>query len=150
MFFIIFVPETTFFMINDYEEITDEDLGRQMPQRNERKMFKAPFSFKGRIRRTEYCLSILIYYGAAYIFMRMCENGYIGNTESDANMALLIYIVASYWFLLAQGTKRCHDRGNPWFFQIIPFYGLWMMFADGEPYDNRFGPDPKGRNYLHM
>jgi len=26
---------------------------------------------------------------------------------------------------------------------IIPFYGLWMLFADSEPGTNEYGPNPK-------
>jgi hypothetical protein len=28
---------------------------------------------------------------------------------------------------------------------IIPFYGLWMAFADSELGDNQYGPKPKGK-----
>lgn len=48
------------------------------------------------------------------------------------------------WFLLAQGAKRCHDRGNSGWWQLIPFYYLWMFFADGEIGDNEYGTNPKG------
>ena len=55
----------------------------------------------------------------------------------------LLALVPFFWFGLAQGTKRCHDRGNPGIFMIIPFYGLWMLFADSEPGTNEYGPNPK-------
>jgi uncharacterized membrane protein YhaH (DUF805 family) len=48
------------------------------------------------------------------------------------------------WFFLAQGAKRCHDRGNSGWYLLIPFYFLWMLFADGEIGQNDFGPNPKG------
>jgi uncharacterized membrane protein YhaH (DUF805 family) len=49
--------------------------------------------------------------------------------------------------MLAQGAKRCHDRGNSGIWQIIPFYGLWMLFADGDLGRNEYGANPKGLNY---
>jgi uncharacterized membrane protein YhaH (DUF805 family) len=86
-------------------------------------MFQNPFSFEGRIRRTEYCLSYLMYMALI------------------TNLVLLVPIV---WFMLAQGAKRCHDRDNSGWFQIIPFYILWMAFADSIPGTNEYGDNPKG------
>lgn len=52
-------------------------------------------------------------------------------------------LVPYFWFIWAQGAKRCHDRGNSGWFQIIPFYGLWMLFAEGETGTNEYGNSPK-------
>lgn len=65
-------------------------------------------------------------------------------SEGMAIFYLLLFFPA-LWFLWAQGAKRCHDRGNSGWYQIIPFYGLWMLFADGEECENEYGVDPKGR-----
>jgi uncharacterized membrane protein YhaH (DUF805 family) len=113
-------------------------------------MFKAPFSFNGRIRRLEYGLSYLIYLVFALpfnVYLRMSENSYEG--PSGTVLAIFFILMIPFlWFMLAQGAKRCHDRGNSGWFQIIPFYGLWMLFADGENGPNEYGPNPKGQgNY---
>jgi uncharacterized membrane protein YhaH (DUF805 family) len=113
-------------------------------------MFKAPFSFNGRIRRLEYGLSYLIYLVFALpfnVYLRMSENSYEG--PSGTVLAIFfILLIPFLWFLLAQGAKRCHDRGNSGWFQLIPFYSLWMLFADGENGPNEYGPNPKGQgNY---
>jgi uncharacterized membrane protein YhaH (DUF805 family) len=55
---------------------------------------------------------------------------------------LLLYI-PMIWIMLAQGAKRCHDRGNSGWFQIIPFYYIIMLFGDGERHRNQYGEDPK-------
>ena len=47
------------------------------------------------------------------------------------------------WFQWAQGAKRCHDRNCSGWWQLVPFYALWMLFADGERGLNQYGPDPK-------
>ncbi|EMR01991.1 DUF805 domain-containing protein [Cesiribacter andamanensis] len=99
-------------------------------------MFKNPFSFNGRIRRTEYGISFLIYLPFAVVANLLVES------SSTIFIALLMY-VPMLWFLWAQGAKRCHDRGNSGFFQLIPFYGLWMLFAEGDQGPNEYGPDPK-------
>jgi len=100
-------------------------------------MFKKPFSFEGRIGRTGYCLSyggyLAILFGMALIFP---------NTDLSNLLQFILYIPL-FWFLLALGAKRCHDLDKIGWFQIIPFYFLWMMFAPGDPGENDFGPSPK-------
>ena len=101
-------------------------------------MFKKPFSFDGRIRRTEYGLSYLIYIATIFTI-----SAFSGQGES-ASLVLLILFIPLFWFFIAQGAKRCHDRSNSGWFQIIPFYGLWMLFADSDVGENEYGPNPKG------
>lgn len=96
-------------------------------------MFKAPFSFEGRIRRTEFGLSYIIYCVAYGIVLGLA-------TFSKFSFILILPIA---WFLLAQGAKRCHDRGNTGWYQIIPLYALWMIFGSGETGSNSYGYDPK-------
>lgn len=108
---------------------------------NKPSMFRNPFSFSGRIRRTEYGLSMIICF-VINLFMQ----GIVGiAAESDAASALLILImlIPYFWFIWAQGAKRCHDRGNSGWYQIIPFYRLWMLFAEGETGTNEYGNSPK-------
>lgn len=97
-------------------------------------MFKAPFSFEGRIRRSEYWLSHLVQFPLMFIWAFLM----------DANEVLgILFLIPFIWFVLAYCTKRCHDRGNPGYYMLIPFYGLWMAFADSEPGPNQYGPNPK-------
>jgi len=100
-------------------------------------MFKAPFSFEGRIRRTEFGLSYIIYIVAAGVIAAVMDN-------SDAEVFSLLGYIPLVWFLLAQSAKRCHDRSNSGWFQIIPFYIFWMLFADSDVGPNEYGPNPKG------
>lgn len=99
-------------------------------------MFKNPFSFNGRIRRTEYGITFITYVILYYVI------SVLGDEEP---LLALIIIIPTLWFLWAQGAKRCHDRGHIGWFQIIPLYFLWLIFADGDEGDNQYGPDPKGR-----
>lgn len=107
-----------------------------------RGMFKRPFSFHGRIRRLEYGLSVLLFYLyfiVAGVVLGLITNGHF----SEATF--YICLIPDYWFLWAQGAKRCHDRNNTGWYQIIPFYGLWMLFADGDEGENDYGDNPKGK-----
>lgn len=107
------------------------------------RMFSHPFSFHGRIRRLEYGLSYIIYlvwYSFASVFSE-------GDGDGAGAIIYLTTLVPFLWFILAQGCKRCHDRNNSGWYQIIPFYGLWMLFADGDIGENDYGPNPKGKNW---
>ncbi len=97
------------------------------------KMFSSAFSFDGRIRRTEYGLSFIIYIFAYGIIIGLIQ------AASVFGLAFIPLI----WFLWAQGAKRCHDRGNSGWYQIIPFYVFWMIFAEGEKDTNEYGNSPK-------
>ena len=99
-------------------------------------MFNAPFSFDGRIRRLEYGISFILSWIAVIITI-------ITSAAFNSWVVLLALYVPILWFTWAQGCKRCHDRGNSGIFQIIPFYYLWMIFADSEPGANQYGPNPK-------
>lgn len=107
-------------------------------------MFKAPFSFNGRIRRTEYGISCIIYFVVILLLQVLLVNALRGQVAPGIIIFLLITMVPLVYFMLAQGAKRCHDRGNSGWYQLIPFYGFWMMFADSDYGDNEYGPNPKG------
>ena len=96
-------------------------------------MFKASFSFDGRIRRTEYGISFIIYLVAYFMLISLSKS------SSIFGLAFIPLI----WFLWAQGAKRCHDRGNPGWYQLIPFYVFWMLFAEGDVSENEYGNPPK-------
>ena len=123
-------------------------------------MFKAPFSFDGRIRRIEYFLSGIV---GGIVFSIAWALG-IGTFILGAGMGsaggsvfgLLIglaALVASMWFSLAQGVKRLHDLDKSGWLILLMFvpivnalFGLYMLFADGTVGPNQYGEDPKNRS----
>ncbi len=124
------IPSNTIFQNTETREDVLDNKG----------MFKRIFSFKGRIRRTEYGLSYIVFLIWYFIF--------IGITEmNDVNPVLALFIiltiVPAYWILWAQGAKRCHDRGNSGWYQIIPFYFFVMLFGGSEEGINDYGTNPK-------
>ncbi len=104
-------------------------------------MFKNIFSFEGRVRRLEYGLTYLFYIVIINLVDVIAQ---IYISIDQALILRLIILIPLVWILLAQGAKRCHDRGNSGWYQIIPFYIFWMIFADSEPGPNEYGDNPKG------
>lgn len=103
-------------------------------------MFKRAFSFKGRIRRTEYGLSYIIFFVWYIVLTAISETN---DPAPVLALFILLSIIPAYWFLWAQGAKRCHDRGHSGWYQIIPFYFLVMLFGRGEDDINDYGTNPK-------
>tara|TARA_B110000208_G_C11701701_1_gene406096 strand:- start:581 stop:1147 length:567 start_codon:yes stop_codon:yes gene_type:complete len=97
------------------------------------KMFSNPFSFNGRIRRLEYGITLIIMYIGIMVIVGMAE----------ALEILGVLIIPMYWAVLSQGTKRCHDLGRSGWYQLIPYYFFWMLFAKGDDGINEYGPNPK-------
>lgn len=117
-------------------------------------MFKNPFSFNGRIRRLEYCLSYAVYVGylmlAAFVVGIMKKTGILWVDEDKMSGVWFLMCLPAIYFLTAQGAKRCHDLGHSGWWQIIPLYVLWMLLADGKIGGNDYGPNPKGWNYTDV
>lgn len=103
-------------------------------------MFKRPFSFNGRIRRTEYGISFIIYF-IWYVIIEVASNSQ--DLSQGTAIVLLISFIPMLWFLWAQNAKRCHDRGNSGWYQLIPFYVFVLLFGEGEEGENEYGDNPK-------
>lgn len=99
-------------------------------------MFNNPLSTEGRIRRSEFGITCII-----SGFLNIISN-ILAVDEKTFIIALVIYFPNSC-FMLTQGAKRCHDLGHSGWWQIIPFYSLWMLFQDGDPDSNAYGESPK-------
>lgn len=108
--------------------------------RSNKGMFKRPFSFSGRIRRTEYGISFIIYL-IWYLIINVMSNS--SSVSLEAGIFALVSCIPMIWFLWAQNCKRCHDRGNSGWYQLIPFYFFVLLFGDGEKGRNEYGDSPK-------
>ena len=126
-----------FFKVSPLDNTSVSDRNQSPPSSVDivkpRKMFTAMFSFEGRVRRFEYGFSAISYYIISFIVLEI-------TTEIPAAGLVMIPVI---WFILAQGAKRCHDRCNSGWYQIIPFYIFWMLFAEGDKGLNEYGNPPK-------
>lgn len=115
-------------------------------------MFKAPFSFNGRIRRLEYGLSFIVSY---IISLLLYGSSVVSLLSGEFGLGVLISIIvfiAAIWFNLAQGVKRLHDLNKNGLLILIcciPIIGilfsLYMIFVPGTTGSNDYGEDPKNR-----
>jgi uncharacterized membrane protein YhaH (DUF805 family) len=100
-------------------------------------MFTDPFSFSGRIRTSEYDLTHIFYLTSVFIIT------YIPELKGEYIYVRLISDLFFIYFLLVLGTKRCHDLGQSGWYQLIPFYFIYLVFAEGHRRTNSNGHDPK-------
>ncbi|SDN05307.1 DUF805 domain-containing protein [Siphonobacter aquaeclarae] len=114
-------------------------------------MFKRPYSFEGRIHRKEYAISLILFYTAVFSLSIVagvaCYFMDIPVESSKGTIVIYTFLLPVFPFLWSQSCKRCHDVGSSGWYQLIPLYFLYLIFKDGEPGENGYGPDPKGRSY---
>jgi uncharacterized membrane protein YhaH (DUF805 family) len=103
-------------------------------------MFKNPFSFDGRIRRIEFGLSYIIYMICYVAILSLIGAG----NGNDMFAIFGLALIPCLWFFFVQAAKRCHDRNNNGWYQLIPFYVFWLLFAESDYGENDYGDNPKG------
>lgn len=102
------------------------------------------FSFKGRIRRTQYWVTNFVL-GLLMAPANFCGDDMPGGI---AVFTLLIF-VPWMWVSIANCVKRFHDLGKSGWFTlllIVPIaniiFGIYAAFFKGEECDNQYGPNP--------
>lgn len=104
-------------------------------------MFKDPFSFKGRIRRSTYSLSLIT--SLVFKIIVMIISFSISSNNIPVFGWYILLISPLVIFLLAQGSKRCHDLGKNGWWQFVPFFIFSLIFTEGELGTNKYGENPK-------
>ena len=116
-------------------------------------------NFKGRARRKEYWMFVLV--NAIILIACMVLDNMLGTVfmmdagplgEIRLGYGLLYFICTLVHFIPALGlvVRRLHDVGKSgWFYFIflIPIIGvIWLLVlycTEGQKQDNKWGPDPK-------
>jgi len=101
-------------------------------------MLKNPFSFEGRIGRAEYGISLVMYAICYFTAITFINTG-----NATEGLLSFIILMPMLWFILAQGAKRCHGLGKSGWFQIIPFYFLWLLFVKSDHATNEYDTNSK-------
>ena len=101
-------------------------------------------TFTGRARRKEFWMFALCNFLISILF------GFLTTIVSVVWILSLLYSLAILIPSLAVTVRRLHDtsRSGLWFLiAFVPLIGsIWLlvlMFLDGTPGDNKWGPDPK-------
>lgn len=110
-----------------------------VPPLSNKGIFARPFSFKGRITRMEYALSLLAVPLTFLLFSVISPFYEILGGETASSHILKGFLFILLWLGVAQGVKRCHDTGHCGWFVYIPFYAFYLFFAKSRPEVNRYG-----------
>ncbi len=102
------------------------------------KVLKNYATFSGRARRSEYWYFALF---SAIISIILAVVGVAIKFPLLNNVYSIIVLLPS----IAVGVRRVHDVGKSGWFILIPIYNLILFCTDGQPGENEYGPDPKGR-----
>ena len=110
------------------------------PINNSKGMFRRLFTWRGRIRRTEFCISYILfnlYYFVMQIYISM-QGWY------DIGWGSFIFMLFASSIMIFQQIKRSHDMGHSGWFVLIPVFNpIWLMFAEGDDDVNEYGTNPK-------
>lgn len=104
------------------------------------------FSFNGRVGRFVYFAAI---YGGIIVFLLpMLILRLIGvDIDSQSNIMLVCFcslLIMYYYIAITIRAKRCHDLGHSGWFQLIPLYGVVMLFEAGDSDENGYGTVASG------
>lgn len=121
-------------------------------------VFKNYANFKGRARRSEYwkfmLFSVLIYAIGLVLIAATIDTGrnVQGGFAGFVAILLALFMIACIIPSFSVTCRRLHDVGKSgayFFVVLVPVIGeilVWIWsIQDGEPWTNRYGPDPKGR-----
>ena len=109
--------------------------------------FKKLFSAQGRISRFDYLIKSLFTVGLLgfLVGIKLNKNLYLGvDVFSSPVIPIIIglcalgIILLSISIFICQSTRRCHDLNKNGFYQFIPLYVLWLLFAKGDDESNKY------------
>ena len=107
------------------------------------KVLKNYANFNGRARRKEYWMFTLfnVIFRILADILDLISGTYIAG--SQYGLFFLIYFLAILLPSIAVAVRRMHDVGKSGWFICIPIYNFILTISEGDPRENKYGPDPK-------
>lgn len=100
-------------------------------------MLTHPYSFKGRLSRSQYVVNTIILCLICLLVNAMFEEYAIGSTIINP----ITWALASL-SLISLSVRRSNDLGLSPLWLLMPIYPLLLLVSPGEECENRFGPVP--------
>jgi len=100
-------------------------------------MLTHPYSFKGRLSRSQYVVNTIILCLICLLVNAMFEEYAIGSTIINP----VTWALASL-SLISLSVRRSKDLGLSPLWLLMPIYPLLLLVSPGEECENRFGPVP--------
>jgi uncharacterized membrane protein YhaH (DUF805 family) len=98
--------------------------------------------FSGRARRKEYWMFFL--FNLIVNFILGFIEGLLGAAlHINLSFITILYTLAVFIPVIAVAVRRMHDIGRSGWWILFPIVNIIFLFINGEPHENRFGPDPK-------
>ncbi|MDN3620121.1 DUF805 domain-containing protein [Polaribacter undariae] len=109
------------------------------------KVIKQYSDFKGRARRQEYWMFILIntIISIGFMFMDKMFGTNYGELGEDGYLETL-YSLAVLVPYIAVTARRMHDVGKSGWYMLIPIYNFILACSNSENGENKWGENPKG------
>ena len=123
--------------------------------------YRRYFDFSGRSRRMEFWMFQLFIF-LVYFVLGLLGGGLTGMSGDGSGVGIvgilvLLFLLGTIIPALAVQVRRFHDQdksGLLVLLNLVPFIGplivLVMMFFEGTPGPNKYGPDPKGRDDVDL
>jgi uncharacterized membrane protein YhaH (DUF805 family) len=97
------------------------------------------FSLSGRLPRLDYFISLLFAF-VAFILTILLSGSF--HPKSNLQYIPVLLMLGIIFFVFVQGAKRCHDIGLSGWWQLIPFYFLYLLIKNGDFEPNKYGNRP--------
>ena len=104
--------------------------------------YKNYANFNGRASRSDYWWVYLFF--IIIVFALLFLAGLMGRAGGIISIILIIFYIGSIVPMIALACRRMHDSDKSGWFQLIPFYNLYLAIIKGTDGPNRFGEDPLG------
>ena len=98
--------------------------------------------FRGRARRAEYWWFVF-FYAIISIILFILDIVYASHALEATFALSSLWRLAMFLPSWALTVRRMHDCDKSGWFMLIPIYGQILLFMNGSPGPNTYGPDPK-------